>query len=56
MLFAKTFDELCDGFAGAIAIDSKGNVFHPKIHIKYGFIVLMEKRRSFLIKGWYKNT
>ena len=28
--FAKTFDELkeIDGFAGAIAIDAKGNVFH----------------------------
>ena len=32
--FAKTFDELLpyDGFAGAIAIDSKGNVFHQDSH------------------------
>jgi L-asparaginase len=32
--FAKTFDELkpFDGFAGAIAIDSKGNVFHQDSH------------------------
>jgi L-asparaginase len=32
--FAKTFDELVpyDGFAGAIAIDSKGNVFHQDSH------------------------
>lgn len=32
--FAKTFNELTsyDGFAGAIAIDSKGNVFHQDSH------------------------
>lgn len=32
--FAKTFDELkpFDGFAGAIAIDAKGNVFHQDSH------------------------
>lgn len=32
--FTKTFDELkpFDGFAGAIAIDSKGNVFHQDSH------------------------
>jgi L-asparaginase len=32
--FAKTFEELLpfDGFAGAIAIDSKGNVFHQDSH------------------------
>jgi L-asparaginase len=32
--FMKTFDELkpFDGFAGAIAIDSKGNVFHQDSH------------------------
>ena len=32
--FKKTFDELkpYDGFAGAIAIDSKGNVFHQDSH------------------------
>ena len=32
--FLKTFDELkpFDGFAGAIAIDSKGNVFHQDSH------------------------
>lgn len=32
--FTKTFDELLpyDGFAGAIAIDSKGNVFHQDSH------------------------
>ena len=32
--FAKTFDELVpfDGFAGAIAIDSKGNIFHQDSH------------------------
>lgn len=32
--FAKTFDELLpyDGFAGAIAIDSDGNVFHQDSH------------------------
>jgi L-asparaginase len=32
--FAKTFDELLpyDGFAGAIAIDSKGNIFHQDSH------------------------
>jgi L-asparaginase len=32
--FAKTFSELLpyDGFAGAIAIDSKGNVFHQDSH------------------------
>lgn len=32
--FAKTFDELkeIDGFAGAIAIDSKGNIYHQDSH------------------------
>ena len=32
--FAKTFEELkpFDGFAGAIAIDSKGNIFHQDSH------------------------
>ncbi len=32
--FAKTFDELksIDGFAGAIAIDSNGNIFHQDSH------------------------
>ncbi|MBD3582869.1 isoaspartyl peptidase/L-asparaginase [Flavobacterium selenitireducens] len=37
--FAKTFDELLpfDGFAGAIAIDSEGNVFHQHSHPKMVF-------------------
>ncbi|MGS0747262.1 isoaspartyl peptidase/L-asparaginase [Halpernia sp. GG3] len=32
--FEKTFSELAkiDGFAGAIAIDSTGNIFHQKSH------------------------
>jgi L-asparaginase len=32
--FAKTFEELksYDGFAGAIAIDSKGTIFHHDSH------------------------
>lgn len=32
--FAKTFNELkpYDGFAGAIAIDNKGNMFHQDSH------------------------
>jgi len=32
--FEKTFNELkpFDGFAGAIAIDSKGNIFHQDSH------------------------
>jgi L-asparaginase len=32
--FAKTFNELkpYDGFAGAIAIDNKGNVYHQDSH------------------------
>ena len=37
--FFKTFDELkpFDGFAGAIAIDSKGNVFHQDSHPRMVF-------------------
>ena len=37
--FAKTFEELkpYDGFAGAIAIDSNGNVFHQDSHPKMVF-------------------
>ena len=37
--FAKTFDELkpFDGFAGAIAIDANGNIFHQDSHPKMVF-------------------
>jgi L-asparaginase len=37
--FAKTFNELkpYDGFAGAIAIDNKGNVYHQDSHPPMSF-------------------
>jgi L-asparaginase len=41
--FAKTFEELksYDGFAGAIAIDSKGTIFHHDSHPSMVLLVLM---------------
>lgn len=49
--FEKTFEELkpFDGFAGAIAIDNKGNMFHQDLHPSMVFAVLMARMKKFLI-------